>query len=116
MIPNFTDDRGTITDLIVTPDYSVTHITFAPNAIRGNHYHNHTRQIDLVLNGTLTAYQNEVTLFLKTGMRLVHEPTVKHAYKAGKNGAEIISICWGMRKGSDYEKDVIRLSEEEKLI
>ena len=49
----FTDARGTIKDLFVNDEYSVTHITFMPGAVRGNHYHENTQQTDLVLKGKL---------------------------------------------------------------
>lgn len=125
MKPNFIDERGTITDLIVTPDYSVTHITFEPGAIRGNHYHEHTKQIDIVLKGKLFGRKTiidpkeyETGLAegtFEAGHEIVHWPTERHAYQALEY-SEIISVCRGIRKGADYEKDVIRLEGKDKLI
>lgn len=115
MKPNFTDERGTITDLIVTPDYSITHITFNDGAVRGNHYHKHTKQIDHILKGKLICNQDGKELLVSSGQIVVHDENVRHAYKAVEY-SEISSTCFGIRKGADYENDVIRLNEEEKLI
>lgn len=112
----FTDERGTITDLIVTPDYSITHITFNEGAIRGNHYHNETRQVDVLLKGKLLCSRNGNEFIVSMqGEQIVHNAGEKHAYKALEY-SEISSICWGTRKGADYEKDVIRLEDKDKLI
>lgn len=104
----YTDDRGTIKDLLVTDDYSVTHITFESGAVRGNHYHENTTQYDLVLKGKLLAAQNDKEQIVNEQAVILNQPNDKHAYKALEY-SEIISICFGVRKGSDYEKDVIKL-------
>lgn len=110
----FTDSRGTITDLLVTPDYSITHITFTEGAVRGNHFHKETTQMDIVLKGELIAVRQangrkaNYTLF--EGDKTKHLPNESHVYKATKP-SEIISICWGVRKGADYEKDTYKLEE-----
>lgn len=120
----FTDERGTITDLLVTPDYSITHITFKEGAVRGNHYHEHTTQYDFVLKGSFTVASRpkdkdgeEFKLFriVNTGELLIHYPNMAHAYQA-IGDAELLSTCYGVRKGEDYEKDVIRLPEDKKLL
>lgn len=121
----FTDDRGTITDLRVTPDYSITHITFNKDSIRGNHWHNKTKQIDVILKGKLLSRKTIINplphetglseAILEAGMEAVHWPTEKHAYKALED-SEMISICFGVRKGTDYEKDTFRLEGKDKLI
>lgn len=108
MKPNYTDERGTITDLIVTPEYSVTHITFTEGAVRGNHYHKETEQVDVILKGKLIHAKDDERVEVAQGDRTHMPPNVKHAYKAIEP-SEMISICWGIRKGEDYEKDVYRL-------
>ena len=110
-----TDSRGTITDLLVTDDYSVTHITFTDGAVRGNHYHKETQQIDTVLKGSLVCYQDGNSVIIKSGEIVMHDKGVKHAYKA-LTDAEIISTCFGKRRGEHYEEDTFRLSDDEKLI
>jgi quercetin dioxygenase-like cupin family protein len=111
MKPNFTDERGTITDLFVNDEYSITHITFKQDAVRGNHFHQHTRQVDILLKGKLLCSRNGNEFIEATeGATIVHNPNDRHAYKALAY-SEILSICYGLRKGADYEKDVVRLKE-----
>jgi len=111
MKPNFTDERGTITDLMSNETCSVTHITFTKDAVRGNHYHEHTRQIDILLSGKLLCSRNG-NEFIEgiQGSQIIHNANDRHAYKAIED-SEILSICFGVRKGVDYEKDVIRLEK-----
>lgn len=108
MKPNHTDERGAITDLLVTDDLAVTDITFTVGAIRGNHFHEETLQIDRVIEGKLLVktdtYEHEVS----AGDTLTHYPGTPHAYKAILP-SRIISICFGVRKGEDYSKDTYKL-------
>lgn len=110
MKPNYQDERGTIKDLLVTDDISVTEITFTEGAVRGNHYHEFTTQIDYVAEGKLLIKTDEWEGELFTFDKMTHEPGTPHAYKAIVP-SRIISICFGVRKGDDYEKDVIRLEK-----
>ncbi len=110
-----TDNRGTIKDLLVTDEYSVTHITFKEGAVRGNHYHKETTQKDVILKGSLICNLDGEAVTVLKGDYIQIEPNVKHAYKALED-SEMLSICWGVRKGEDYEKDVIRLTDNEKLL
>jgi len=111
----YTDSRGTIKDLLVTDEYSITHITFTDGAVRGNHYHEYTTQKDIILKGELICAVGDDKNVIGKGDYIQIEPNVKHAYKA-LGDAEMLSICWGVRKGADYEKDVIRLEGDEKLL
>ncbi len=103
-----TDSRGTIKDLLVTPEYSITHITFRKGAVRGNHYHEKTTQVDFVLKGRLVISLNGKEQEVSKGSQITIPQGMKHAYKALENSATL-SICFGVRKGKDYEKDTIRL-------
>lgn len=98
---------------MVTPTYSITHITFKKGAVRGNHYHKHTTQHDFILTGELQCFYegDEIgkgSMLVRQGTSVVHEPGESHAYKA-LSDSEMISVCFGMRKGKDYEKDTYRL-------
>ena len=110
MKSNYSDSRGTITDLIVTPDYSVTHITFKKGAVRGNHYHRKTIQIDFLLKGRLLRNYDGSERFMEAGQSEELKPNIPHAYMALRD-SEMLSVCFGVRRGSDYEKDVIRLKK-----
>ncbi len=114
--PNtFTDSRGTIKDLAVTDEYSITHITFTPGAVRGNHYHEETFQFDQILKGKLIFSKDGVETTVEKMDTMKCEPGERHAYKAVEY-SEMISICFGKRIGHNYEKDVFRLPENEKLL
>jgi len=108
MKPNHKDERGTITDLLVTTDMSVTEITFTEGAIRGNHYHKATKQIDYVVKGKLVVKTDVDTKLLFEGDSITHESGTPHAYQA-LVPCKIISICFGVRKGDDYSKDTFNL-------
>jgi quercetin dioxygenase-like cupin family protein len=115
MKPNHIDERGAITDLMVTPEYSITHITFSKGAVRGNHYHKRTKQIDFIIKGRLICASGKEKEVLVTGDTVCHKPKTPHAYKAVLP-SEMISVCWGERRGHFYESDTFRLDEDKKLI
>lgn len=101
------DKRGTIKDLIVGKDFSVTYITFKKGAVRGNHVHKHTVQIDTVISGKI---QDENGQFMRKGDTGYINAKTPHAYKALKD-SEMISICFGKRIGKNYSKDTYALQE-----
>lgn len=101
------DKRGTIKDLIVGKDFSVTYITFKKGAVRGNHVHKKTTQVDVVIKGELL---NEwLQVMKRTDGRMI-SPGGEHAYKALKD-SEMISICFGKRIGDNYSKDTYALQK-----
>lgn len=113
--PDFKDARGAITDLLVGKDYSFTHITFKKGAVRGNHYHRKTQQLDIVIKGEFNLFHQNgkgPRLFqtVKKGHQVQIEKGTSHAYKALKD-SEMVSICFGKRVGKNYEKDTIRLKK-----
>lgn len=109
---NYQDSRGTITDILVTPEYAITQVTFTPNAVRGNHYHKETTQIDIITHGKLLCVRKEGKIvyesILTKGDTITHLPGVPHAYKA-LDSAELVTTCIGPRKGEDYEIDTFKL-------
>jgi quercetin dioxygenase-like cupin family protein len=108
------DKRGTIKDLMVGKDFSITYITFKKGAVRGNHVHKETYQKDIILSGKVLfktdapMTRNEV--IYKKGEICEIPPTYPHAYKA-LGDSEMISICFGKRIGSNYSKDTYALQE-----
>lgn len=108
MKPNHSCERGNITDIIVNDECSVTHITFTDGAVRGNHYHKNTIQYDTVIKGKLICATDKGNDEVSVGMHIKHLPNSPHAYKA-IGDAEIISICFGLRKGDDYSLDTYKL-------
>ncbi len=106
-----TDDRGTIEDLKVGKDWSVTYISFKKGAVRGNHYHKKTVQYDVVLSGKLLCFRDNAKFECEPGDCIHHLPKTKHAYKALAD-SKIMSICYGKRVGENYEEDTFRLKEK----
>ena len=106
----YKDDRGTIKDLLVGEDFSVTHITFTKGAVRGNHMHKETIQHDIILKGRLICKKGNSTIYPGKGDEINIEPTVAHAYKATED-SEMISICFGKRIGDNYSKDTYALQK-----
>jgi quercetin dioxygenase-like cupin family protein len=102
------DERGIIEDLKVGKDWSVTYISFKKGAVRGNHYHKETKQVDIVLSGKLLAKYGNHTEEVEAGHVLIHNPKTPHAYKAIEN-SEMVSMCKGVRIGENYEEDTFRL-------
>lgn len=110
-----TDKRGTIKDLLVTDEYSITYITFNEGAVRGNHFHNETKQVDVVLKGVLLCKTDEIIKEIGQGDSHIHYAGTPHAYQAITD-SELLSICFGKRRGEHYEEDTFRLPENEKLL
>lgn len=113
--PNFTDARGSITDLLAGQDMdAITFITTKKGGVRGNHYHNHTVQYDYIVSGSFTCViqkgeNGEIETETVTAGDLIFQPaTQRHAYKALEDSV-FISMTKGPRMGTDFEKDVIRL-------
>ena len=113
---SFSDQRGSITDIFYGK--AINHgciITNSANAIRGNHYHNHTTQYTYILSGTLRYYASDLnrTQLVRhdavPGDMIISEPREIHAMKAGTDGCVFIAFAEGPRGGEDYEKDTIRV-------
>lgn len=103
------DKRGLIQDIMVGKDFSVAYITFKKGAIRGNHFHKKTLQMDYIMSGKVACYTGgaEPTIVKKAGS-ISHPAKIPHAYKA-LSDSEMISICIGKRIGKNYSKDTFKL-------
>jgi len=106
----FEDERGKIEDLIVGKDFSVTHITFTKGAVRGNHLHKETVQLDTILKGKLKCVKGNNTGTAEKEDVIGIEANTPHAYEALED-SEMISICFGKRIGEDYSKDTYALQK-----
>jgi quercetin dioxygenase-like cupin family protein len=109
MSDRFEDARGVIED-IFGPTDSVTRIFTVKDAVRGNHYHEHTTQWTLVLYGRLLMANGERETVLRTGEMLTHQPGDPHAWKALEDTICLV-FTKGPRSGDQYETDTIRLDE-----
>lgn len=102
------DSRGVIKDLIVNRWFSLTYITFTKFAVRGNHYHLHTKQLDFVWGDLVVASGDKK--YEKIMGFVYHSPALPHAYLALKP-SKMLSFCVGKRRGEDYSKDTFKLDK-----
>ena len=114
IIPAFTDDRGTIIDVLAGEliDY-VTVINTVAGAVRGNHYHEETFQWIYMLSGRMrvrTQIRGETPkdTILDQGDLILNEPLEGHAFQALKNSSFLV-LTRGPRGGNDFEQDTYRL-------
>jgi quercetin dioxygenase-like cupin family protein len=109
VIGRFEDERGVIQDLFDGEPVHVTKITTRKGAVRGNHVHEQTDQLTIVLNGQLAMAEGPAVLQVDPGM-MIHTPAgCPHAWKALQDTTCIV-LTRGPR-GRDFESDTIRLKE-----
>lgn len=106
------DDRGSITDLIVGHGCvdAVTVVRSKAGAVRGNHYHDETRQWAYVVSGRLLVTDGVGTAVVGPGGIVRDEPGEPHAWKALEDTVCVVFVQ-GPRAGDGYESDTIRLEE-----
>lgn len=109
----FTDHRGKIEDLLVTPLDAVTRIFTYRGAVRGNHVHKRTTQWAYVVSGRLLVVTEKGEFrsrrIYHPGELACEEPGVPHAWQA-LDDCEVLVFTKGPRSGSEYESDTQRLT------
>ena len=105
----FTDERGSITDMFYARN--MNHgciITNAPLAVRGNHYHKLTTQYTLVLSGTLTYYSKPVdsdepaqAFVAGHGDMIISEPNDILAMRTGEHGCAFLAFAAGYTQNNN---------------
>lgn len=114
--PAFKDARGEIIDLLENENINaVTVITFAPGAVRGNHYHKQTTQWNYVMSGKIKLVsqvpgEQVVETIMEAGDFVVTGPEVRHAL-VGLEQSTLMVFTKGPRGGKEYEADTFRLKE-----
>jgi len=108
--PDFEDERGTITDLIVGHVDAVTIVRTKAGAIRGNHLHARTTQWAHVVSGRLLVTDGDHEVELLPGDTVVDLPGQPHAWKAIEDTVCVVYVQ-GPRAGNDYESDTTRLQD-----
>ncbi|MBX4201232.1 cupin domain-containing protein [Candidatus Parcubacteria bacterium] len=115
--PDFTDARGSITDIINEKVSHVGIITTAKGAVRANHYHKLSTQYNYILSGSF-----EVTVadaktpqkfkkhILNEGDLMTIHPMTIHQFKALKKTV-MLDIISQSRANNAYEKDVYRMPD-----
>ena len=117
---NHSDARGTIRDIFVSsPKDHCSIITFAPDAVRANHFHKESTQYTYVIDGEIAMASRVVDengepksevekTVLRAGDLVTHPPLHAHAFRA-LSAATILAFADGVRGGNNYESDVFRL-------
>ena len=112
MASDFTDERGTIHDLITGDLSSATEIFTVAGAVRGNHYHKLTTQWVYVVSGDMLVACD--TLVAGIDQRVYHpgdffeeQKGLPHAWKA-MTDCRVIVITRGPRAGENFEDDTYR--------
>lgn len=105
----FEDKRGKIEDLLGPVD-AVTRIHTVKDAIRGNHFHEHTTQWTYILSGRLLMATGVYKHLAEPGKLVLHNAGEAHAWKALED-TDCLVFTKGPRSGENYESDVIRLEE-----
>ena len=112
--PAFQDERGVISDILQhTPVDSVTIITSAKGAMRGNHYHKESVQYTYVLSGRIQARtqnpgEKVEVQELTAGDLLESPPLERHALLA-LDDSMLLVVTRGPRGGQNYEADTFRV-------
>lgn len=116
--PAFEDNRGKILDLL--DDELIMHIgliTSEPGAIRGNHYHEITKQFNYIIKGKaklIIKYldkkigDTEESFDIEKGDFISIPPGVIHTIVATEY-LEFLDLNTLSRSNDGYEKDVIRV-------
>lgn len=112
---NFTDERGTITDVFVNDCKDHAAIIYCKKgAVRGNHYHRESTQYTFVVSGQLTvlnrnAGEKEIAKhILRPNDMATHSPMEAHTLIADEDTI-FLAFVDGKRGGENYEKDTYRL-------
>lgn len=114
LTPDYSDDRGTITDLINGVD--IRHaavITSVGDTTRGNHFHHVAGQYTFVISGEIEVLWQEPgeaveTAKLKSGGYAYFPPKCAHAIHF-LTDSELLTLTTQERDDGGYEQDTVRL-------
>lgn len=115
--PSFSDDRGSITDVLDKPISHVGLITFIKGAVRAKHYHKQSTQYDYIVNGKIRLVvckpdgSEREDHVLEAGMATEVPPGIVHTYIAQEESS-MIDITTLSRADNGYEEDTIRVEFE----
>lgn len=117
VVAAFTDNRGSIFDIVEKPISHVGLITSAKGAVRGNHYHKISVQFTYVLKGSFKFITsdidgaNRVETILEEGDYSEIPPGVVHTYVALTEGATFLDMTTLARGEKGYEGDTVRVND-----
>jgi quercetin dioxygenase-like cupin family protein len=120
--PVHEDERGKIIDVVDGIDFVHAGIvTYKKGAVRGNHYHKKTEQLNYVLNGKIRHLSKDLSkknskvkeVILEAGDMINNPPYEWHSDEGLDEENELLFFTKKARGGSGYENDVFRVSREE---
>lgn len=119
--PAFEDTRGKIIDIVDGTEFVHAGIvTYRTGAIRGNHYHKKTEQLDYILKGRIRHLSKDLSkkgskvkeVILKKGDLINNIPLEWHSDEAIEE-SELLFFTKKARQEGGYEEDVFRVSRQE---
>jgi oxalate decarboxylase/phosphoglucose isomerase-like protein (cupin superfamily) len=112
--PDFTDDRGTIMDLL--NHVNIRHIGFISSkagAVRGNHFHKEASQYTYIISGKMEITSRDPdgepeSIVISKGDLFLDPPLTEHAMRFIED-TEILVFTTIPRDEGGYEDDTVRL-------
>lgn len=113
--PAFSDTRGTITNLLLTPLNSVAILTSKRGTVRANHYHRTDWHYAYVISGRVAYFERDVgaqkiptpTVFVP-GQMFFTPPMREHAMVFAADTV-IMTFARNVRSHDNHEADVVRV-------
>ncbi len=111
------DDRGKIIDVVDGDFVHAGIVTFTPGAVRANHYHKKTEQINYVLKGKIKYRSKDLVkggdveeVILEEGDMITSRVLEWHSLE-GLEDSIVLFFTKKSREGEGYEEDVFRIPE-----
>ena len=113
--PDFTDERGTIMDLLNNVD--IKHVGFIfskAGAIRGNHFHKKASQYTYIISGKMEIISRPPggepeSVIISKGELFLDVPLTEHAMRFIED-TEMLVLTTIPRDKGGYENDTVRLN------
>ncbi len=114
--PVFSDERGTITDILSSDMQNLGIITQKKGCVRGNHYHKAQTQYTYVLKGRIEMTTTDLrepgsvpkSTTISEGELVTHPAMVAHAYKALEDSV-FLAITTKRRDKGGYDDDTFKI-------
>lgn len=112
----FKDDRGEITNLLLTPITSVARITSKAGSVRANHYHKTDWHYAFVESGKILYFERDIGALevpepkvFEPGQMFFTRPNVEHAMLFPKDSV-FYTFAKNIRSHDNHESDLERVS------
>lgn len=116
--PAFTDERGSIWDLLPVQDMKHVGLLISKKgSIRAQHYHKNQTQFTLVLEGKMKAttkdvkHDSEIEICEISEMEMLVSPPYQYHSFEFLEDSKCITFSTGEHSGEAYEKDTFRIKD-----